>query len=334
MLKNKILSAVGGNEEKIYSSDVFSTYLYTGNGATQTINNGIDLAGKGGLVWMKDRTNSGSGHQLFDTARGVPNYLGTDSTSAQYALGSFQSFNSNGFTVEGAYGNNTNGTSVVSWTFRKAPKFFDVVTYTGDGGTASARNINHNLGIVPGVIRVKSTSISDNWKVFHREPTLYYNNLYLNTSDSIATAGYLNAVVGGSSDTFSVYSSVQLGKAFGTGANDAGVQYVAHLFAHDPSADGIIQCGGFTTDASGNGSYNHGWAKGVQYIELKCATGSGDWEVYDSARSPAWSADQRLRPNLTAAEDTVTRVSASGTSLNFTGLSANQTYILMAIVAP
>ena len=36
-----------------YIEDVFSTYLYTGTGATQTITNGIDLSTKGGLVWAK-----------------------------------------------------------------------------------------------------------------------------------------------------------------------------------------------------------------------------------------------------------------------------------------
>ena len=35
-----------------YIEDVFSTWLYTGNGSTQTITNGIDLATKGGLVWF------------------------------------------------------------------------------------------------------------------------------------------------------------------------------------------------------------------------------------------------------------------------------------------
>jgi hypothetical protein len=33
--------------------DVFSTYLYTGNSSTQTITNNIDLAGEGGMVWIK-----------------------------------------------------------------------------------------------------------------------------------------------------------------------------------------------------------------------------------------------------------------------------------------
>jgi len=41
-----------------YIEDVFSTSLYTGTGTTQTITNGIDLSGKGGLVWLKTRDYS------------------------------------------------------------------------------------------------------------------------------------------------------------------------------------------------------------------------------------------------------------------------------------
>jgi len=37
----------------IFIEDLFSTWVYTGNGSTQTITNGIDLAGSGGLVWIK-----------------------------------------------------------------------------------------------------------------------------------------------------------------------------------------------------------------------------------------------------------------------------------------
>ena len=47
----KALQAAAGNAgEATYVDDVFSTWLYTGNGSTQTITNGIDLAGEGGLV--------------------------------------------------------------------------------------------------------------------------------------------------------------------------------------------------------------------------------------------------------------------------------------------
>jgi hypothetical protein len=53
-----------------YIEDMFSTNLYTGNSATQTITNGIDLSGNGGLVWFKNR-NSTQANWLFDSARGA-----------------------------------------------------------------------------------------------------------------------------------------------------------------------------------------------------------------------------------------------------------------------
>ena len=37
-------SGVGGNN-KLYVDEVFSAYLYTGNGGQQAINNGINLIG-------------------------------------------------------------------------------------------------------------------------------------------------------------------------------------------------------------------------------------------------------------------------------------------------
>jgi len=88
-----------------YIEDVFSTYLYTGNGSTQTITNGIDLSGKGGLVWTKVRSGS-NGNWVWDTARGVDNGVQTNSTSGSVSLPGegLTAFNSNGFTL----GNNVN----------------------------------------------------------------------------------------------------------------------------------------------------------------------------------------------------------------------------------
>ena len=46
-----LLGAGGAAGLKV--EDVFSTDLYSGDGSTQSITNGIDLAGEGGLVWVK-----------------------------------------------------------------------------------------------------------------------------------------------------------------------------------------------------------------------------------------------------------------------------------------
>ena len=47
------LLATGAPAPATNIEDVFSAYTYTGNGATQTITNGINLSAKGGLVWTK-----------------------------------------------------------------------------------------------------------------------------------------------------------------------------------------------------------------------------------------------------------------------------------------
>ena len=50
LLNNNGNAGAGGDR---FVDDVFSTTLYDGTGSAQTITNGIDLSGEGGLVWFK-----------------------------------------------------------------------------------------------------------------------------------------------------------------------------------------------------------------------------------------------------------------------------------------
>ena len=59
----KALIGSAGGSDKLYVDDVFSTYLFNGNSGTQTITNGIDFAGEGGMVWCKTR-GSGSHFEI------------------------------------------------------------------------------------------------------------------------------------------------------------------------------------------------------------------------------------------------------------------------------
>ena len=137
----------------IFIEDLFSTYLYTGNGTSQTITNGIDLSTKGGLVWLKWREGGGN-HQLQDTVRGATNLISSNTTDAQATdAQALNAFTSSGFTVGSLGATNGSGRLFASWTFREQTKFFDIVTYTGDG--TDNRAIAHNLGSVPGCIIVK-----------------------------------------------------------------------------------------------------------------------------------------------------------------------------------
>jgi len=125
----KLLAASGATDSATYVDDVFSTDLFSGTGSNQTITNGVDLSGEGGLVWGKCRNNVNY-HYLFDTERGVGNAIYSNATNAQGSTGTsyLYAFNNNGFSM--GPGISVSGQNHVSWTFRKAPGFFDIVTQT------------------------------------------------------------------------------------------------------------------------------------------------------------------------------------------------------------
>ena len=151
-------------------NDLFATTLYTGNGTGPKITNGIDLSSEGGLVWIKNR-DVGSGntanHYLFDTDRGVGKFLNSNTTTQQdTSTNSLESFDSDGFTLGASSRTNNAGDDYASWSFRKAPKFFDVQTYTGN---STVREIPHDLTSVPGFLITKPVSASGAWYCWHKE---------------------------------------------------------------------------------------------------------------------------------------------------------------------
>ena len=98
LVRNALMGAAGGGAETVYLDDVYSTYLYKGTNGANTINNGLDISGEGGLVWVKNRTNARNS-MLLDTVRGVNQEIATQSTSTQNNnTGLNQTFTSTGFT--------------------------------------------------------------------------------------------------------------------------------------------------------------------------------------------------------------------------------------------
>lgn len=322
MLNSKLLMTVGG-EENLYSDDVFSAHTYTGNGSTQTITNGIDLSTNGGMVWVKARS-SAYNNVVADTARGAVATLSTNLTTAeQTGTGTkdIYSFDTTGFKVgtDFNYNCNTSAVTYASWTFRKAPKFFDVVTWTGN---STPRTIAHSLGSAPGMIMVKKTNTTDSWYVYHRS----LGNggvLYL---EQTAAAGTGSSYWNSTDPTTSVFSV-----GGNTGVNGTGNTYVAYLFAHDASTDGIVQCGSFTVTGGARQTITLGWEP--QYLLMKSVTNAETWEVLDTSRVLTTdSTAAMLQPNSSAAESAGgTSMGARLTATGFTAQNSNATYIYLAI---
>ena len=337
---NVTSDAYGGGVAVVpnYIEDVFGTFLYTGNSSTQTITNGIDLAGKGGLVWIKGRSGSfGSGyHLLQDSVRGFGNStaLSSNATDAQYSSsGIIQSATSTGFTMGSSGLCNASSTDYVSWTFRKQPKFFDVVTYTGDG---NQKAIAHNLGSAPGFIIAKATNATGDWAVWHRSTT--FKQGYLNTTADFTSAVSNFPTNAGTSTTFTVN-----GPPSGGILSDVGVTYVAYLFAHNAGGfgltgtDNVISCGSMTVDGSGNATANLGYEP--QFVLYKMTSAADDWRMFDTMRGLTASNGSNtnpyavLKPNTADAEGNFTgqwQITSTGLQLTQPG-NAGQTYIYIAI---
>ena len=309
-----------------YIEDVFSTWLYTGTGASQTITNGIDLSGKGGLVWMKGRSGA-TDHAWYDTFRGATFDIGSNLSTGQTTQATgLTAFNSNGFTIGSLAKINTSAATYASWTFREQAKFFDVVTYTGNG---SNRTIAHNLGSVPGCIIVKRTDTTGDWQVYHR---------------SLANTEYLvlNSTAAKATGTTRWNSTTPTSTVFSLGTdttvNANGGTYVAYLFAHDAGGfgaagtDNVISCGSFTTDGSGNATVSLGYEP--QWVLVK-GTGSGfGWSLFDNMRGmPVTGNSLELLASSSSAESGIGSSFFNPTATGFYtgGFSASQTYIYIAI---
>jgi len=339
----KALTAAAGNAgESLYVEDVFSTYLYDGNGSTQTIINGIDLDGEGGLVWHKRRTGTGENHYLYDTERGVAKDLQSNQTNAEGATGTggLTSFNSNGYTYGTAQ---ETGQDYASWTFRKAEKFFDVVTYTGNGTT---QEISHNLGSTPACIIVKNTQSSTFWAVYHGSIPAFVG--FLNATNAFDTSNTQNFGDNTSpvAPTDSVFTVGQQSLV-----NSDGETYVAYLFASDAGGFGddgsenIIKCGSYTGNGSTDGpEIDLGFEP--QFVMVKAASRTGHWFLLDvmrgiitgpSSNSPG--SNQYLLANSSGAEGTTTSINVNSTG--FQPRTADDavnenaaTYIYIAIRRP
>jgi len=323
-----------------YVEYMFSSYMYSGTGASQTITNGVNLSGKGGLVWIKSRS-AANAHCLFDTTRGALQYLASNTTDpSQTQSQSLTSFNTDGFTLgtTASISVNNNGQRYVAWTFREQPKFFDIVTWSGDG--LANKVIPHNLGSSPGCILVKQTNTTRAWAVFHRSLSGggTAGNLVLNTTAAEAGNAYFPAV---SSTEFQVSAS--------TAVNESGGTYVAYLFAHDAGGFGatgtenIVSCGSYTGNGSATGpvvtlGYEPQWV-----LVKRASGGTANWFLYDTMRGfpTATGSETRypLIPNTTDQESTYASTSglyptSTGFSINTSAANFNasgNTYIYIAI---
>jgi hypothetical protein len=344
--KKLLMAAAGAGGEGLNVEDVFHTQVYTGTNANQQVTNNIDLSTEGGLLWFKSRSNIDN-YRLINTERGLTkslsSHLAAQETIYNASFPWLVSFNTDGYTIGNQNDTNFSGYKYVGWTFRKAPKFFDIVTWTGNG--VNGRSISHSLNSLVGMITVKCTSTNGtNWSTWHRGAS---GTLWLNSTNADSANG------GGQATSGFVYNPGSNTSAFtvdnGANVNQSGREYVAYLWAHNNNDGGfgltsdqdIIKCGSYQSDgAASEIDVNLGFEP--QFVMAKAVSTTGNWHVQDVQRGMAIasSTNPYLQWNTSDYE------SADGTAGGIVPLNngfrvglmgdinifnAQQTYIYMAI---
>ena len=334
------LFAPGSTSNYIDDFRISDRAVYTDNFTPPSSAHSLDtlVTGEGGLVWTKGRDYA-SYHILHDTERGKTKYFLLPDTSASQTDSSgalISSFNNDGYSLGTAGTVNTSGRDYASWTFRKQPGFFDVVTFSDSGSSQTNRRISHNLGSVPGMIIIKKTSGTGAWFCYHRS-TGVDSYLILNMTAAESTGSNFWGTAPTSSD-------------FGINEANLGISgdYVAYLFAHDAqdfgtnSDESIIKCGSYTTNASAEATVNLGFEP--QWLMIKATSDTGNWVIVDNIRGIAAGVggdtanDQLLFPNGTFAESTQAAIELNPTGFrvksNSNIANGGTTYAYVAIRRP
>jgi len=311
-------------------SDYFDVKLYTGNGSTQTIS-GLNFSPD--FVWIKDRTQAGIWHNLFDEVRGVGKRLASNDTAAEVTnqiYGYLSAFTSNGFTVtagsSGADNTNYNNDAYVAWAWdagsstvtntqgsitstvrANASAGFSVVKFT----YSSSGTVGHGLGVAPAfIIKKNIDSVAagyDNWHSYHSSlGDLKYLLLNSTVKSGSAAFGW-----GSNSTTFNANASY-----FDSGT------FVAYCFA--PVA-GYSAMGSYV----GNGSSTDGpfvyTGFRPAFTIVKRTDTAASWMIYDSKRNPVNVIDDVLFANLANAEEVSDQIDylSNGIKMRTTGTSFN-----------
>ena len=320
----------------VKGSDHMQAVLYTGTGATQTIS-GLDF--QPDLVWIKSRS-AATDHKLTDAVRGVTKALVSNSTAAEttdttgitaftstgFTLGANSTYNNSGATyvawcwkAGGTSSSNTNGT-ITSTVSVNASAGFSVVTYTG---ISAAGTVGHGLGVAPSFIVVKDRSRAGfNWSCYHSSLGATFAILLNST----------NAAASGSSDwnstapTSSVFSIPTGGGSYNTNYN--GDNFVAYCWT--PIA-GYSAFGSVSTNGAADNAFVYtGFLP--RFVMLKRTDSTSDWIIWDTARNTFNVMGNRLYPNLSNAESSVTDIDllSNGFKLRSSGFSGTWIYAAFA----
>ncbi len=290
----------------------FQALAYTASTATpsQTFTNDGNSDLKPDWLWIKNRSGWGSrSHNLFDSSRGVNKRLKSDTTAAEDTT-SYQTFNTNGFTVPegfemaysapyvawqwkangGTTATNNDGT-VTTTTQVNSDAGFSIVTWAG-GGTGT---IGHGLGETPDMWIIKNRDYAVSWAVGFSNVDIMTRSKYLQLNQALPLSTYNN--LWGTSDA--QINSTTIGAAGDRMVNISGNDYVGYFFK---GKQGFSKFGSYFSNGSTDGPFIYTGFKPAMIIAHRASGQNKQWLIKDNARNPFNEVDFNLYPNSDSAE--------------------------------
>ena len=279
-----------GPNSATQADDNFNTLIYDGNDdATRT----FDVGFVSDWSWFKTRNDSGIGHQLYDSSRGVQKYLATNTTSGDsdntegvtsfnssglLAIGNSNFLNKSGRTHVlwnwkangGTTSSNSDG-SITSTVQANTTAGFSIVTFTGTGSNAT---VGHGLGSKPEWFLIKNRDASSDFTSYHQGIGAT-KNLSIHASDAVATSATRFNNTEPTDSVFTVSTSAAV--------NGSSADYVVYCFSE---VDGYSKFGSYTGNGSADGTFVFTGFKPA-WVMVKNTARAADWRINDTTRQPS-----------------------------------------------
>lgn len=274
---------------------------------SQTMGTSTAFAGRPDFVWLKSR-NAATNHALYDSLRDIKKDLVTNNSGAETTQqGGVVQFNDDGAVIGDLAKINTkpvvnyNQQNNVGWMWNEDPAAgFDIVQYTG---TNAALTVPHNLGKAPKMILIKNTTVGQPWIVYHGETHATSPETYFTMLDS-TFARTLAGDAWGNAKPTSAHFTIGTGNDLTTNLiNLAGSQHIAYVFAEIP---GFSKFGSYIGNGAADGPFAYTGFKPRWVMIKETSAAGGNWQIYDTERTPFNTTDNRLDPNTATAEFTGT----------------------------
>ena len=315
----------------------FSALLYTGDGQASQAQTGLGF--QPDMVLIKERGGT-SGWKLFDSNRGVTNYLAIHNTDAETDENdSLLAFGADGFTVGDNAGTGVNTNTYAAWCWKanggttatnsdgtlnctqqvNANAGFSISTYTGNGQNST---IGHGLSSIPDITMFRERGTAGNW-IFRIKGDGNDNNLYPQANNATSDGNYFQ-------DTAATTSVTSIG----THADINGSTSTYVMWAWE-SKEGFSKHGLFEGNGNADGAFVHlGFSPA--FVMLKSLDSTSGWYLYDNKREGYNPDNDSLEWDVTTAEQTDDQIDllSNGFKLRTSGdPNVAETFIYMAFAA-